>query len=158
MKSGSHFSFFFLRCESGTDAEPSLQKLLREREVKIDDFRYLMGMRVSLAFCLALFHIITLFFTLFPLFSFFLALFHIFFIFSHYFPFSHLFSLSFFAFFFALSPTWPRPQPCRLTLPSLTSPHITSPLLSFLNTIFLKGTWRFSADFCVEKKLAHQKG
>ena len=130
---------------SGLDLEQVLAELTEivEREVRIADFSQ--GMRVSLAFFLfALFHIITLFFTPFSSFSSFFffsfsffctfSLFHFFHIISFflsYFPF-------FFAFFFALSLTWPRPQPCRLTLPSLTLPHITSPLLSFLNTILKK--------------------
>ncbi len=127
-----------------------------------------MGMRVSLAFFFSFLHFFTsfshfsLFFPLFPLFPVFLYFCFLHFFtsfspFSHYFPFFHLFSLSFFAFFFALSLTWPRPQPCRLTLPSLTLPHITSPLLSFLNTIKKKGASGFSADFCVKKFLPTKK-
>ena len=90
-------------------------------------------------FFLHFFTSFSLFSTLFP---YFFLFFHFFLlcIFSHLFHFFHIISLfsPFFPFFFhilfALSLTWPRPQPCRLTLPSLTLPHITSPLLSFLNT------------------------
>ena len=107
-------TFFFC----GLNLEQVLAELTEivEREIGIADFSQSMGMRVSLAFFFALFHI---FFTFFTLFSFFFIFFY----------------LSFFAFFFALSLTWPRPQPCRLSLPSLNVPHTTSPLLSFLNTI-----------------------
>ena len=144
--------FFLVRVWTWNRCWPSWQKLWRE--IGIADFSQLMGMRVSLAFfctCSHLFHffhMISLFFPLFPLFHlfsfspFFCTFSHRFHLFSHYFPLFHIISLFFspffplfFAFFFALSLTWPRPQPCRLTLPSLTLPHITSPLLSFLNPI-----------------------
>ena len=86
------------------------------------------------------FYLFTSFFFFFLFFFFFFAFFsHLFFLspFSHYFPFFPFFPF-FFAFFFAFSLAWPRPQPCRFTLPSLTLPHITSPLLSFLDTFFFK--------------------
>ena len=138
--------FFFLRSEPGTGAG-RVDRNCGEREIGIADFSQLMGMRVSLAFFLHFFtsfsHV-SLFFSLFPLFPSFFSLFLFFCTFSHLFHLFHIislvfspfFPLSFFAFFFALSLTWPRPQPCRLTLPSLALPHITSPLLSFLNTFF----------------------
>ena len=176
VKSGPHFSFF-LRCEPGTDAEPSLQKmwkvdrtflffcsvnleqmlspayrkcekwtavfffcgvnleqmlspayrkcekwtwnrcwpswqkLWREREIGTADFSQSMRMRVSLAFFFALFHI---FFPFFTLFSFFFTFFP--FLFSH--SFSHF--------------RWPGRG---RSLAALPCPHITSPLLSFLNSL-----------------------
>ena len=103
-------------------------------------------------FCYFFFYLFTSFSSFF---SFFLPFFTSFFLsspFSHYFPFFSFFPF-FFAFFFAFSLAWPRPQPYRLTLPSLTLPHITSPLLSFLTTFFFnkkKGASRFSADICAE--------
>ena len=48
VESGSHFSFFLVS-EPGTDARPNLTENV-EREIGIADFRWLMGMRVSLAF------------------------------------------------------------------------------------------------------------
>ena len=125
---------FFFAVWTWNRCWPSKQKLWRE--IGIADFSQSMWMRVSLAFC-TFSHL----FTFFTLFSFF-----------------HLFFFFFFAFFFAHSLTWPRPQPCRLTVPSLTLRHITSPLLSFLNTIFKNiGASRFSADFCVKKFLPTKK-
>ena len=156
MKSGSHFSFF-LRCEPGTGA--SLLKMWRkkstflrsepgtgagrvdrncgEREIGTADFSQSMRMRVSLAFCFALFHIITLFFTLFPSFSSFfffpfVALFsHLFPLsppFSHYFPFFSPFSFSFSHSFSHFR--WPGRGRSLAALPCLPLPYLTSPLLS----------------------------
>ena len=102
----------------------------------------------SFSLFLPLFHSFSNFLFLFPSFYFFFFFFSLFLFlpFFTFFSFHRLFHIvsrfspfspHFFAFFFAFSLAWPRPQLCRLALPSLTLPHIASPLLSFLNTLFL---------------------
>ena len=145
---------FFGWSEPRAGARPSLQKMWRV------DRAFFLGCLNLFFLFFTLFHsflplfisfslFFPFFYFFFHLFTSFLPLFTFFFLpfFTSFFPFTTFFTLFplffpffpfFFAFFFAFSLAWPRPQPCRLTLPSLALPHITSPLLSFLNTFFYK--------------------
>ena len=131
-------SHFFLAVWTWNRCWPSWQKLWRERDrdcwlQSIDGNEGLAGFFFgTFSHLFHLFHIIFFFFI--------------------------FFYLSFFAFFFALSLTWPRPQPCRLSLPSLNVPHTTSPLLSFLNTILKKRSIEIFSRFLCWEVLAHQEG
>ena len=165
-----------MRFSPGTGARPSSQKLWRvdrtflfsglNHEQVLGRVDRNCGEWIALFLFFRLSTSFSIFFTLLTSFSSFSS-FYSFFLFSLFCPFSHLFRLFhiisffstffpfFFTFFFAFSLTWP--QPCRLTLPSLTLPHITSPLLFFLDRIWKKGASKFSPDFCAENKFLPTK-
>ena len=180
MEGRPHFSFFGWS-EPRAFAWPSLQKMWRVDRAFFLGSEPLFSLFPSFPLSFPLFPSFSIFL---PLFYLFLPLFHSFFIFYLFFylfhSFSSFFSFSFFALFhiffsfhhlfhiislyflFSLSLShsfshfrWPGRGRSLAALPCLPLPHITSPLLSFLNTFFFfflkkKGASRFSANFCAE--------